>query len=55
MSFKSQRKWFEKWVLKQFKGTPKKLLARNEMGYKDETINTMFISFCAGWQFRDLG
>ena len=34
MDFKDQRKWFEKWVMKQFKISGKGLLARNEMGDK---------------------
>lgn len=55
MEFEKQRKWFEKWVLKQFKGTPKALLARDGEAYSDETVNAMFVSFCAGWQFREFG
>ena len=51
--FEKQRKWFERWVLEQFKEISKEMLARDYEGYEDKTINNMFISFCAGWQFRD--
>lgn len=54
MEFEKQRKWFEKWILKQFKGGTKALLIREAEAYKDATINAMFIAFCAGWQFKDL-
>lgn len=54
MDFEIEIKWFEKWLGIQFSGIAPEMLARNEMGYKDDTINTMFLSFCAGWQFRDI-
>ena len=47
-NFAEERKWFEKWVIKQFGVTPE-LLSRTGEAYKDETLNVMFIAFCAGW------
>ena len=54
MDFDQQRKWFEKWLLKQFKNTPRVMLSQQGEAYADETINTMFIAFCAGWEFREI-
>lgn len=50
MQFEEERKLFERWAKEQFKQviTPG-IFNRIGDAYADETINAMFISFCAGW------
>ena len=47
-----ERKWFESWFIKAFKGK-EALLAKDKEGvYKDETINAMFIGFAGAWSCK---
>ena len=40
---------FEEWVVKQFGEKAKLMLAYDENGYEDHTINAMWIGFNAGY------
>ena len=46
--------YFELWLLEQFPLFDLTRLKRDDIGYLDDLISAMFISFCAGWEFKKL-